>query len=515
MMKSPLAIVLISLFIVLGAIAVIVPAEASVFSNPIDNSHTYTNVWAPAKIFGSSHINVQQNEIVAGANGQSVASVETWTPNGTSAYVIAVPYGSQFWQTIDTNIQVNHLYYTTVYGGGVFTNWWLWSQVNVSYQQYSNSLDLLGSSVLISSHWYEQMGSTQTTGYQPIVTAQTAVKLNFTQDNINTMYGVLTFNVHYVFRAGINTYTGNGSAAGTGTGNTYAQMYVVPGTAVLNIPTPSTVIQGGTVYFTGQTWYGSYFVTVYNPQGTPVKTIIVPANTNPFNVSYTVANSSSSVGTWRITLTNSVVELEQQQFLDVLAYHGKNSNGGYLPTPTITLSKPGQASGYYTPGEVVQYTFTDTIQSSMTVTFLTYIFVGSQGQEPPQSSPNWISGLDGMNFTATTNSGNTYSYSGSFTIPSLAANQPITIIVYATAHNSSGFFGSKAAYSTIDIGYQPIIGHSSLLTYYLEIIGFTVAGLFAAYLIPDDILMKFAVFGSAIFSAVLIYSVNIIHIWGL
>jgi len=71
-------------------------------------------------------------------------------------------------------------------------------------------------------------------------------------------------------------------------------------------------------------------------------------------------------------------------------------------------------------------------------------------------------------------------------------------------------YASQPAIVELTIG-QPIHHPPPKYALYavLEIIGFILSGLIAAYLLPDSVIAKVMVFGSALFSAVLIYIFNV------
>lgn len=503
-MKSPITVGIIIAFLILGAAAVIVPAEANVFSQSIDNNHYFynesmTGVTFPVPSTASIHV-VQSQSI-----GPNPTGNEIWVPGTTSVYVISVPYDSQFSQNVITDLSI-----TKTVESGQWTNWVLNTTLIVEYRQFDNSTNSYSS---ITNNVYTSYLSEGGKFGNTVNDAQVGtfnVNLNFTQLDLNTMYGILTFKLNYVFHA-MTTVGDYVSGYTTSTFSTYTQMYVVPGTGLLNQVIPSTVIQGHTFYMTGQTWFGSYHLALFNPQGVQVENISIPQN-ELFNRSYTLS-SDAPVGVWHVQLYNSIVELFQVTMLTVDAYHGSGGNNGYVQTPTVMLSKPSNPSGYYDVGQLVNVDIYDVIQPGMTVSFLVSIWIGSQSQQPVMGSSNYIEYE--MNDSAAVHNFNNYTYSLEFIIPSSASDSPITISVRTEATNSSGFFGSLQNIQTISVGYlTPPPGHSNLI-YYLEIIGFLITGLIAAYVVPDDILMKFGIFGSAGFAALMVYAFNIIHIGGL
>ena len=503
-MKSPITVGIIIAFLIVGAAAVIVPAEASVFSQSINNNHYFYNESMTGATFpvpSTANIHVVQSETI----GPNPTGNEIWVPGTTSVYVISVPYDSQFSQNVITYLSI-----TKTVESGQWTNWVLNTTLNVEYQPFDESTNSYSSIInnVYTSYLSEGGKFGNTVNNAQVGTFN--VNLNFTQPNLNAMYGILTFKLNYVFHA-MTTVGGYVSGYTTSTFSTYAQMYVVPGTGSLNQAIPSTVIQGHTFYMTGQTWFGSYHLSLFSPQGVQVENISIPQN-DLFNRSYTLS-SDAPVGIWHVQLYNSIVELLQVTILTVDAYHGVGGNNGYIPTPNVVLSKPSNPSGYYDVGQMVNVNVYDTIQPNMTVSFLISVWIGSQSQQPITGSSNYIDYE--INDSALVHDFKNYTYSFEFVIPSSASNSPITISVRAEAVNSSGYFGSLQNIQTISVGYlTPPPGHSNLI-YYLEIIGFLVAGLIAAYVVPDDILMKFGVFGSAGLAALMVYAFNIIHIGGL
>jgi len=504
-MQSPITLVIVIVFLVLGMAVVIVPQAASFTNVQLNNNNTQVREYINDTLanFGYPGVSakVLLNESLS--VGPNPTESEIWYPGTINTYVISVPKGSTFAQYVTPNLQIVNPQKPTV---NVFSNWKLQGILYIMYQQYNINSNSYSSSSIVTTYNISSSGSFGIYKiYASITPSSFPVSWNASQLNINSAFGILTFKTVTTFYA-----QSDGSAWVQGTtGTTFAQIYVVPGTGTINIP--RTVLQGQTEYLTGTTYFGNYYLSIYNPSGYDVENVTIPQNMNPFNVSYQLPQNAPT-GQYRVVLYNSVVELVETQFFTVNYYHGPGSNNGYLPTPIIKLSAPSNANGSYNPDAVVTYTFIEKGLSQWdTVYFDTYIWIGSQSQEPPSSSAKMLVYND--NFTAIYQNGE-FVYTGTFTIPSQASDNYITILVYAYMDNSTGFFASQPAHTTISVNYSPVPGPKPGELYsVLEIIGFVVAGLIVAYVVPGiDILQRFIIFASSLVGPILIYLVNIAHI---
>jgi len=499
-----LTLALIVVFILLGAIVVIAPTVASITSTPLNNNDTTAKIWA-----GNSGAYIKTAESISVSPNPT--SNEIWTPGATDVYVISVPQGSLFSQSIVPQIVWSSPNKPVL---SDLTNWFLYGQLYYNFTPYIYSSGTFGSTSQVSYTNFTASGVfNDGSGYVGFAQGSFPVNWNSTQTNINAAFGILTVTASITFKAEsvVNGVVLSGPYYGHAT--TFAQIYVVPGTSTIN--PIKTVLAGENVYITGTIWYGEYTLAIYNPSGAMVYNTTLPQITNPypndFNVTY--KTPPNVYGQYRVKIYNYVVQTSEEQFFSVARYNGTSS--GFLPLPTITLSNPNTLSGYYNPNTVVTYTikekFNHTQTPPQTIYFNINIWIGSQVEEPPSSSASWIT--FNVNATAVKSAvGNVtiFTYTGTFIIPYSASNNYITIDVVAVGENNNGaIYASQPAIVELSIGQPTHHGGKDILYAVLEMIGFIVSGLVAAYLDPDTIVSRIMVFSSALFSAILVYVVNI------
>ncbi len=494
-----LSIAVIVIFIILGMVAVTVPSMASITSTPLNNNDTYAKIWA-----GSSGAYISVAESIAVS--PNPIQDEIWTPGATNVYVISVPKGNIFSQSIIPQLEWSN---PSKPGWSDLTNWYINGTVSYEYSQYDYSTGSFEQAVTIGQGNLTASGIFQSgSGYVAITPGSFPVEWNVTpQNDINSAFGILTVKMHaiYTVETSVAGLTGN---VYTGSGTVFAQIYVVPGTSTIN--PIRTVFAGQKVYITGTTWYGDYNLIIRNPSGVVVYNNTLPSLTTPypndFNVSW--QTPTGVYGEYTVEVYNYVVQTSQEQFFSVAKYTGTAS--GFLPNPIITVSSPGTLSGVYRPGTLVTYTIQEQFSQTQTIPNTVYfnvnIWVGSASEEPPASSGAWIS--YNMNDSGTL-SGKTFTYTGSFVVPYSASGNYITIDVVAVGLNTTT--GGTIWYASQPVTYELSIGNTpppppvTHMYAIFEIIGFVVAGLVSSYLLPDDILAKVLVFSSALFSAILVY----------
>jgi len=274
------------------------------------------------------------------------------------------------------------------------------------------------------------------------------------------------------------------------------------------------VFAGNDTYITGTIWYGDYTLAIYNPSGAMVYNTTLPQITNPYPNDYNITYQTPSgvYGQYRVKIYNYIVQTSEEQFFSVARYN--KTNNGYLPLPTITLSNPGTTSGSYNPNTTVTYTIKEKFNQSQvppqTIYFNINIWIGSQVQEPPSTSASWITfNVNATPVESTVNGATIFTYTGTFMIPYSASNGYITIDTVAVGQSSGIMYASQPAITELTIGSPIHHTQKNILYAVLEIIGFIFSGLIAAYLLPDSIISRVMVFGSALFSAVLIYVFNV------
>jgi len=460
-----LTLALIVVFILLGAIVVIAPTVASITSTPLNNNDTTAKIWA-----GNSGAYIKTAESISVSPNPT--SNEIWTPGATDVYVISVPQGSLFSQSIVPQIV---WYSPNKPILSDLTNWFLYGQLYYNFTPYIYSSGTFGSTSQVSYTNFTASGVFNNgSGYVGFAQGSFPVNWNSTQTNINAAFGILTVTASITFKAEsvVNGVVLSGPYYGHAT--TFAQIYVVPGTSTIN--PIKTVLAGENVYITGTIWYGKYTLAIYNPSGAMVYNTTLPQITNPYPNDF---------------------------------------NSGFLPLPTITLSNPNTLSGYYNPNTAVTYTikekFNQTQTPPQTIYFNIDIWIGSQVEEPPSSSASWITfNVNATAIKSTANNATIFTYTGTFIIPYSASNNYITIDVVAVGENNNGaIYASQPSIVELSIGQPTHHGGKDILYAVLEMIGFIISGLVAAYLDPDTIVSRIMVFGSALFSAILVYVVNI------
>jgi len=504
-MKS-LTLALIVVFILLGAIIVVAPTVASITSTPLNNNDTNAKIWA-----GDSGAYIKTAESISVSPNPT--GNEIWTPGTTDVYVISVPQGSLFSQSIVPQIiwsSPNKPSFSDL------TNWYLYGQLYYNFTPYIYSASSFGSPSQVSYTNLTASGVFDNgQGYVGFSQGSFPVNWNATQTNINAAFGILTVTASMTFKAEsvVNGAILSGPFYGHAT--TFAQIYVVPGTSTIN--PIKTVFAGNDTYITGTIWYGDYTLAIYNPSGTMVYNTTLPQITNPYPNDYNITYKTplGVYGQYRVKIYNYVVQTSEEQFFSVAKYNYTSS--GYLPLPTITLSNPGTTSGSYNPNTTVTYTIKERYNQSQippqTIYFNINIWIGSKVQEPPSSSASWITfNVNATPVESTVNGATIFTYTGTFIVPYSASNNYITIDTVAVGQTSGVMYASQPAITELSVG-QPI-HHTQKSTLYavLEIIGFILSGLIAAYLLPDSVIAKVMVFGSALFSAILIYIVNIVGI---
>jgi hypothetical protein len=504
-MKSPLVVIIIVVFLLLGGLSVAIPAVGSVFSYNLNNNDTTTKIWA-----GNSGASINTAESLS--VGPNPTGNEIWTPGATSVYVISVPKGSLFSQTIIPQLQ-----YSSPNKPGLsdLTNWYITGQLYYDYAPYNNQTDSFSSAYQITYANISASGIFDNgQGNIAINPGAFPVEWNASQPNINAAFGILTLKVNYIFEVE-TSIEGSISNVFWGTASTLAQIYVLPGTSTIN--PVNTVFAGKPVYITGTTWWGDYSLTIKNPSGVVVDNITLPSDRG-YNVSW--VTPTGVYGEYTVEVFNYIVQTSSEQFFSVAKYPYTSS--GYLPAPKISVSQPQTVSGVYKIGEAVTYTISESLPandtSAYTLFFNVNIWIGSKNQEPATTSAEWIT--TNLNATGANVGNGHYSYTGSFTIEALASNNFITIDVVAvmlSQNSSTGatWYASQPVLTTLSVGLPTYIVPGSMMLYYLEIIGFVFAGLVAAYLVPADILSKGAIVGSAVFSALMVYMFNIVHLFGM
>ncbi len=496
-----LSIAIIIVFIVLGMIIVAVPALTSITSTPLNNNDTYAKVWA-----GTSGSSINIAETIAVSPNPTQA--EIWTPGATNVYVISVPKGNIFSQSIVPQLEWSN---PSKPGWSTLTNWYINGTVKYEYSQYDFSTGSFEPSTTIGQGNMTASGIFQTgSGYAGIIPGSFPVEWNITpQNDINSAFGILTVKMQVLYLVE-TSFDGFISNVYVGNSTVFAQIYVLPGTSTIN--PVKTVFAGQDVYITGTTWYGDYNLIIRNPSGAVVYNDSLPSLTTPYPNDFNVTwqTPTGVYGEYTVEVYNYIVQTSQEQFFSVAKYSGTAS--GFLPKPTITVSSPGTLYGVYRPDTSVTYTIQEQFLQNQsipnTVYFNVNIWVGSASEEPPASSGAWIS--YNMNDSGTL-SGRTFTYTGSFVIPYVASGNYITIDVVAVGLNTSSsgtvWYASQPVTYELSVGNTPPpppppVNHEYAM---LEIVGFILAGLVTSYLLPDDVLAKVLVFSSALFSAVLIY----------
>lgn len=495
-MRSPIGIAIIAIFLLVGMAIVIIPATATIYSQPLDNNHTsITMQTSTAKTTASESLTI----------GPNPTGYEIWTPGSTSVYAISVPYINSggitpFSQWVDVALNLTPVTKASYSG---LTTWFITGEVYYNYSQYDNATNSYGAYTQVT---YSAIQGSGAFGYGGTFGATKngmeysfPVTFNVTpQNNIDTAYGILSVNVQLNFTVQ-ELFEGLVLASSSTYGNVHAQTYVVPGTSTLY---PITNVKVNTpVTIKGQTMYGDYHLGIYSPDGTNVYNVSIGANLNPFTAQYT----PTVQGKYTVVVYNSVVDVRSSIFF---------SAAGFLPEPTVKISGSNTGSGVYDVGESVTYTIYDTFNSTGTVNFVVGIWIGSSG-EPPSSASSPGSILYFTNETPTA-TGTNYTYKSSFTIPSLAADNFITIQVEVTLTNSTGLYVAQNPVVTT-IGVEQPIHHPppSLLYYYLAIVVMVASGIFATYAVPADVLTKAGIMASSIASAIIIYGFGVMHLFGL
>lgn len=426
--------------------------------------------------------------------------LSTWSPTTSNAYVISVPSGSLFSQTLTPSVTIQGEYDTNQLFGEAYTadTFQITIYANMTFIPYANGVPS-GSLVNIGHYIATPTYNTVTSGVgSPITVALQAVSMNLNQSNsYNAMNGIVEESID----VSISSSTANSGLTSAfppehQNNVAYAEIYVFPGTGSLN--QPNTVQVNNPVTISGTTSYGDYYLLITTPSGS--QTTIKLGQTTTLSHKFSQSYTPQELGKYTVSLVNSVVQLTTTQIFSVSVV---------LPTPTIQVLTPSPSSGYYSTGQTINYHVDMVYSSSLPIQFNLYIYAASSGNQPPQSSSQWIS-YD--IYVKATNSNGLYSYNGTFTIPSAAEQtSAVTILAYATYTASNGsLYASNPVHAQISVGHTTPPVHGSAKGNLLLAIGVLLASLVVAVVNPDTYPMRITTVIVGVVSFLIIYGVGIL-----
>ena len=435
-----------------------------------------------------SHYTIRTNLSLASNNPLS-----QWSENSKGAYVISVPPGSDFSQYVQPTLTLQAEFDQNAVTGEAYASGTMSLQVNETaiFTPYT-SLGVAQTPVLLAHPSKDRSLSTSSSGYGPqlsLTFGSINIEYNSTQA-YGAMYGILSFSYNITMQQFSETNGGTMSVSHEFPDAVSGQEYVFPGTATLNTPNPQAVVVGNGNYTTisGTMNYGNYSLTINGPNGYS-KTVSLGGSSRigkPFSYQFV----PTAVGNYTVTLTNSVVQLDYQNVFGVTAT---------MPQPTVVVES-STASGYFTQGDVVNYTVTMNYQTSDPISFIINIWDGLANQHSVVSADQ-IAVNKEVKPSFNSSSG-IFQYSGSFTVNSEGVSAGyITISAsgyYFNAQTGQYLRSVNPGVATIQVSphVSPAPVQSSSLIGYIEAALSLGAAGAAAYFDPDTPGAKFGIIGA-------------------